>query len=205
MKRFTNIFCAVLLFSGTAWSIGDIDRVEDKVDVARDSSDNQSLTLDIIRAEAAIIESDIHHNDHVMGLAATPSLEVHRADHLVMTPFQATAGDDTFGDWLQILGSTDTPHVVGKTHFDLRTIFVSDVSVGADIKIHLVQVSFGATGAEGVITELMFIPERGGAQSVINFHSPRYPAGTKVWLNYWVDGVTDPTMDFHFVMHEYDE
>lgn len=152
------------------------------------------------------LEQHVDHYDHVLGLAATPDGELHRADHLTMTPFQSDAGDDQFGSWLQIIGSDDTPHVAGKTLFELNRILIVDVEAQADKAVHLIQIGFGASGSAALsssdVTEIIITPERAGRQDIKTFDSKQQPSGTKVWLRHWIDGVNTGTMDFFIVIDE---
>lgn len=154
----------------------------------------------------AKIEKHVDHYDHVLGLAASPDGELHRADHETMTPFQADAGNDQFGSWLQIMGSDDTPHTDGKTLFELNRILIVDVEAQADKAIHLIQIGFGESGAaarsSGDVTEIIITPERAGRQDIKTFDSEQQPSGTKVWLRHWIDGINTGTMDFFIVIDE---
>jgi len=166
-------------------------------------------TLETIQHEVIEIATHLHSNEWLGALAASPSPPGHAAEWNTMNPFQSTAGNDTWGAWIQIIGSTDTPIHTGMTKFDLHKILVIDVAVTADLDLHIVQVGCGLNGAQTLIdstyTTFAFVPERGAAVTVINFQMKRCEAGQNVWLRHWVDGTNAPTMDFVHLLHEYDE
>ena len=93
-----------------------------------------------------------------LGAAAAPNGEVHVADTDSMEAFIADAGNDTWGSWLQIVGSSDTPIEAGRVLFGACRLLVSGVE-RANTETR-VQVGFGATGAAaltaGTYTELVF-------------------------------------------------
>lgn len=174
----------------------------------RTASSTGRYTSKVI-SEVVAIGIHIRSNEWMGGLSGSASGETIRMSFDEMTPFTVTAGDDAYGSWYQILGSTDTPIEGGMTHFDLQEIIVTDVSVAADLKIHRIQIGYGTSGSSAVsngdVTHELFIPERGSAVTVLDFHSKGYPATTKVWISLWVDGVTTPTMDCFFSIHELNE
>lgn len=151
------------------------------------------------------IERHLHNNQYWFGAAAIPDGELHVADRATTTAFQATAGNDTWGSWLQIVGSEDT--VVGDVKFDLNRILVEDVPAPASLKVHLVQIGHGASGAAalsaGDVTEIMFAPERDARSDPYTFQSRRIAVGEKVWLRHWASGQNAPTMDFFYSRHGY--
>lgn len=152
------------------------------------------------------VERHFHSYEHWFGLAAVPVGETHRADHMVMTPFQMDAGNDTWGSWLQILGSSDTPHVSGRASFDFHRMLVSDVE--RDKTLILIQLVFGEDAdvalATDIVTELMFTPEKNMRQDPYFIQSRRQASATKIWARCWVDGTNTGTVDFFIGIHEYE-
>ena len=69
------------------------------------------------------IERHLHSGGRWFEAAAVPDGEDHVADRIGSGAgaFEIDAGNDTWGDWTQILGADDTPTVAGKTHFDPHT------------------------------------------------------------------------------------
>lgn len=155
------------------------------------------------------VERHFHSYEHWFGLAAVPDGEVHRADHIgdTTTAFQMDGGNDTWGAWLQILGSSDTPHVAAMPYYDLHRL--SFTSVERANAVHFLQVGFGASGAaalsDDTITELVFKPQTvQGAETIIEIRTLREDAGTKAWIRQWVVGQNTGTTDFFFGLHEYE-
>ena len=158
---------------------------------------------------AAEIERHLHSFEHWFGLAGTPDGEVHRADNIgtTTTAFQMDGGNDTWGSWLQVLGSSDTPHVVGMVHYDLHRLSIVDVERAN--AVHLLQVAFGTSGAAalsaGTFTELVLKPQTvQGKETVIEMQMRRQDVGTKAWIRVWVVGQNTGTVSFFFGTHSYE-
>ena len=133
--------------------------------------------------------------------------DVHKADDEKMIPFQADAGNDTWGSWLQVMGTDDTPVTSGKVKIDIHRLVISDVEASADKTIHRLQIAWGDSGAAaftaGDYTCTMFSPEKGGRQDPIDIQISRIAVGTKLWVRHWADGINTSTLDFYFGIHEY--
>lgn len=154
-------------------------------------------------------ERHLHSYERWFENASVPSGEVHVADRLGTGAgaFQADAGNDDWGSWLQILGSSDTPEISGSTHFDLHRI--SFVAQERNNTIYLAQVAFGASGAAALTAETYteFPIKTGGGNSVIvptSLQTRRITAGTKAWLRLKSPGNDTGTLDFFFGLHEYE-
>lgn len=72
------------------------------------------------------IERHAHHYERWFEKASVPSGEVHVADRLCTGAgaFQADAGNDDWGAWVQILGSNDTPEIPGSVFFDIHRMSI---------------------------------------------------------------------------------
>lgn len=155
------------------------------------------------------IERHFHSYEHWFGLATAPDGEVHRADHIgdTTTAFQMDGGNNTWGTWLQILGSSDTPHVAAMPYYDLHRLTITAVERANTT--HLIQVAFGASGAAALsadtMTELVFRPQTvQGAETIVEMQGRRQAAGTKAWARVWAIGQNTGTVDFWFGAHEYE-
>ena len=164
---------------------------------------------DSIAYKVEEIERHFHSYERWFAAAAVPSGEAHIADSITTsdTAFQMDAGIDQWGEWLQILGSTDTPAISGSAKYDLHRIYV--VAVENANATHLVQIGFGASGAQALTnktyTELVFRPQTvQGAETVLSMQSRREDATTKAWIRCWVSGASTSTVDFFFGLHEYE-
>ncbi len=151
-----------------------------------------------------------HHNwERWMAAAAVPAGETHIADRIGVnqTAFQLDGGDDTWGAWAQILGSSDTPVMTGGAMFDIHRIIVSTTERSG--AAHAVQVAFGATAAAALIAEtyssVLFVSSAAHAGEAIPvmIRVDRNDIGTKVWARVWVVGQNTGTMDFFYGIHEY--
>lgn len=173
------------------------------------------VTLGLTGTEGSIaynveeIEHHIHNNARWFGLHASPSGEVTRmqSTDTTSTPFQIDAGDDTWGSWLQIVGSGDTPAQAGMEKFDLHQIEFVDRE--HNTTTYKSQIACGESGAAalaaGAYTETLRFS--GGAQDAggpENILMPRYDAGTKCWMRIWAVGQNTSTMDFFIGIHEYE-
>lgn len=151
------------------------------------------------------IEKHLHNNERWLGAAAVPSGETHVADSDSMAAFQIDAGEDTWGAWVQIIGSSDTPVTAGMAKFDLHRILVTDVERRNTLT--RVQVASGESGAaalaSGDYSEIMLLPDNLGKLDPYDILKPRYANGTKVWARAWVAGASTGTLDFFVGIHEY--
>lgn len=161
-----------------------------------------------------ILEIELHHHnfERWFELAGTPGANhfaVRIGDADGAGAFQVDAGDSTaaptWGAWVQILGSDDTPQLTGATHYDLHRIEISATERSAP---YFIQIGFGATGAAaltaGTYTELVFAPSGiVGEQSTISLFSKRIAVDTNAWARCLCPGQNTGTLDFYFGLHEY--
>jgi len=157
--------------------------------------------------EAQETEHHLHNRERWGGLAAVPDAELHRADFDLMVPFIMDAGNNTWGAWLQVLGSTDTPVIGGMTEFDFHRIVISDVET--DDTITRIQIGWGVDGdqtiIDGTYTEIMLaLSTNFSPHTFYDIICKRIPAGTKTWIRCWVDGRDTSTVSFFLGLHEYD-
>lgn len=151
----------------------------------------------------------IHNYERWLGAAAVPNGEIHVADSIIIskTAFVVDAGNDTWGPWLQILGSDDTPQITGQVKYDSHRFTI--VQHQTNNSTHSIQIGAGESGAAalsaGVYTE--FIARMGGGNSRIDpmeIKLKRQNAGTKLWIRNWAHGVSTSTLSFFFGIHEYE-
>lgn len=149
----------------------------------------------------------IHTYERWLGAAAAPNGEIHVADSILTskTALVVDAGNDTWGSWLQILGSSDTPTNGGVKYDPHRFTIVQHQTNNST---HSIQIAAGASGAAalsaGTYTE--FIARMGGGNSRIDpmeIKLKRQNAGTKLWIRNWAHGVNTSTLSFFFGIHEY--
>ena len=154
------------------------------------------------------IERHLHSYERWFELAGTPAAETHRADAAGTGAgvFQIDAGNDDWGSWLQILGSSDTPADGSAAKFDMHRLLVTATERNA---IYVVQIGFGATGAAsltaGRYIEVVFLPASNVVDSgPVDVNCRRVSAGTKGWARCICPGQDTATLDFMFGIHEYE-
>ena len=159
--------------------------------------------------EVEEVEEHFHSYERWFGAAAVASGETHVADRINkdITTFQVDAANDDFSDWLQILGSGDTPAVAGKQKYDLHRIFIIDVQRNS--ATHLIQICLGDSAnalTQNRFTEFIYHPAAVTAEETpIDIQMPNLSVGTKAWLRLCVPDQDTGTMDFYIGIHEYDE
>lgn len=154
------------------------------------------------------IERHLHSYERWLELAGTPAAETHRADAAGTGAgvFQIDAGNDDWGSWLQIIGSSDTPVLAGSAKFDLHRVVITATERSA---IYVVQIAFGATGAAalaaGDYIESVFSPASNLVDSgPVDVQCRRITAGTKTWARCICPGQDTATLDFMVGIHEYE-
>jgi hypothetical protein len=159
-----------------------------------------------IYEETVEIEKHLHTNERWFGIAVTPSLPTHVADNILtaVSPFQIDAGNDTWGTWVQILGSNDTPMQSGMTKWDLDELQMTGNEKNAD---YFIQIGFGASGADAIsnetYTEKVLTFDGINTEKFFNIKSRRHNAGSLVWARCKCPGQNTATLDFYFGLHEY--
>jgi hypothetical protein len=150
------------------------------------------------------VERHFHSYERWYGLAASPSAETHRADQVAkdITAFRIDAGDDAYGAWVQVLGSSDTT-----LKFDLHRLMITDVE--RDGSTHFVQIACGETGdgavTAGTYTEFVYKPQATNTEETpVEVQMRRQTAGTKVWVRCLAYDQNTGTMDFYIGLHFYE-
>lgn len=188
--------------------IGDKPTGEPKVDEV--AVNGLEGVEDSLAYKVAELERHAHSWERWFGAAVVPAGETHVADRISDTnaPFQMDAGNDTWGAWVQILGSTDLPVVVGRVKYDTHKLVFTDAEKSG--KIHKLQIAFGESGAVALsaqtLTELVFFSSQAfpGEASPIRLQSRRQNVDTKIWARIWVIGENTGTVDFFYGLHEYE-
>lgn len=173
--------------------------------------DNQAVdgllgVVNSLAYKVAEIERHLHGWERWMGLSGSPNGEIHVASNSSLTGFELTSGNDDFGVWVQVLGSSDTPVDPGKTHYDLHRITMT--AVGETEVATKIQIAFGASGsialAAKTLSDIVMTPRAAGEESPFDFIGRRSLAGTKAWARLWVAGENAKTLSFVFGIHEYE-
>jgi len=181
-------------------SVGDGDEVADSI----------ADRLIKVQGDSEVVDVHLHSNERWFGAAVAPNAEIHVADRIgtSVTAFQANAGNNTWGNWLQVLGSSDTPADAGKTWFDLHRLFIA--AVQRSTFVHFIQVGYGASGAAalaaGTYTEFVYKPASATAEETpVTIQNKRHVDGTKAWVRVFVPTQNLGTVDFWIGLHEYED
>jgi hypothetical protein len=153
-------------------------------------------------------ERHLHSNERWYGAAVTPSGETHVADRIGVgvVAFQIDAGNNNWGSWLQVLGSSDTPADAGGLYFDGHRI---QISAAERTAVYFIQFSAAETAAAGLTaltyTEFVYKPASvQGKPAPIVIQTRRAAAGTKLWARCMCPLQNTATLDFFFGVHEYE-
>lgn len=178
----------------------------DKIDNA--ATDGLAGTSNSLSYRTAEVERHAHSGGRWFETAATLSGETHVADEIGSGggAFQIDAGNDDWGPWLQVIGSSDTPVDAGKAFFDPHLVIVEDTEKAATYFIQLARGDSGAAGlAAGTYTDLPpYIATVQKETGPIITQSGRAPAGSKVWARCKCPGENTGTLDFYLGIHEYE-
>jgi len=155
------------------------------------------------------LEDHSHNYEVWMEKAAVPAGETNIADQIGtvggLGAFQVDAGNNTWGAWVQILGSADTPVRTGKTQFDLHRIIVEAAERN---ETYYFQIGFGASGAAALaaeeIAEAVLEPLTNQVDSgPLVMRSEPADSGTKAWARCMCPGQDTATLDFYFGFDEF--
>ena len=165
-----------------------------------------------VNATGKVYINEHHHHSHARWLAAAAVAvgETHVADRIgptAQTAFHLDAGNDTWGAWVQVLGSTDTPVAPHSLFFDPHYIFVT---ASERTTPYILQFGHGASGAialtDDEVTDFIYNSTGAGAvadRSAVEVHTDRHAKGTKVWARCFCPGQNTGTIDFYLGLHEY--
>ncbi len=177
---------------------------------------DESVTLGLLGTHnstayrIAEVERHFHGREKWFGLASSPNDEIHRADRMNGTknPFRLTAGNSTFGAWVQVLGSGDTPVKTAMAYFDFHRILITNTDSTAPFIIQAIageSADFAAKIAAEEFTEFAFKSATNSDDSgITEFMTSRVAAGTKIWMRCANIGNNGKVLDLYFGLHEYE-
>jgi len=164
---------------------------------------------DVILKAVEETEHHFHTVERWFGKAVSASGETHVADRLGagVAAFRLTAGNNTWGAWVQLLGSSDTPADTGKVYYDPHRI---EITVASNTASYFIQIAAGATGdvalAAGEYTEFPYTPNTNQIDAgPVIIKTDRYLTGTKLWARCLCLGQNATTIDMYIGLHEYTE
>ena len=183
------------------------DNIETKVDTAITDVAAVQVTADAGLAATNLHGQHFHSWERWLGAAASPSGETHVADTDSMTAFAPDGGNDTWGSWLQIIGSADTPITAAMVQYDMHRILITAVERAN--ALYRMQFAFGASGAAalsaGTYTDAVYKAPSAAAQEwPVEIRLPKQAVTTKAWVRVWAAGQNTATMSLFIGVHEYD-
>jgi len=152
------------------------------------------------------IERHFHSSGSWFETAAVASGETHTADRIGDGggAFEIDAGNDTWGSWLQILGSSDTPARTSQVYFDPHEILIESTEHTATYFIQFARGDSGAAGlAAGTYTELVVGADTNRFKGITQVHTGRAPVGSKLWARCKCPGQNTSKLTFYIGIHEY--
>lgn len=206
MKKYIILILVFLVFLGQSNAAyqPDINKIDN---LATDGLSGVSNSL-AYRVEE--IEKHFHNREKWFGVAASPSGETHVADRMGpgIAPFALVSGNDDFGSWVQILGSSDTPVVAGMVSFDAHRFLVTTTDSTAVFKVQVIageSADLAALVSAETFTEAPYVSATNNADSGIgDIMSSRVLTGVKVWARCICIGQNAKTINAYFGLHEYE-
>lgn len=196
------------------------DVIGNKEDAAARTADVISLVAIARKAldEATETAYHFHSGQRGFGAAASPSGETHIADRVgtgaagaEAGPLVVDAGNDDWGTWTQILGSSDTPVDSGSNvKFDFNEVVITAYEHTS--QRYMIQIALQEDapsddpGASDTYTEWEATSGGVGVNSTpiqIPFNSVRVAVGTKVWMRTRAPNQDTSTISFYIYLHEY--
>ena len=191
----------------------DIKSETDKIDQA--TADGLTGTSNSLAYRVHEIERHLHSGGSWFEVAGTPNAEIHVADRIGTVgggdPFIIDGGDSsvnaTWGAWVQILGSSDTPARSGQAKYDPHEIVITYTEKATTYFIQFARGTSGAAGlAAGTYTELVYESDAVGARAagITSVQTGRATAGDKLWARTLCVGENTGTIRFYIGIHEYE-
>lgn len=156
------------------------------------------------------LERHFHNAEKWFGAATTPSGETHVGDRLAggISPYALLSGNDDFGAWVQLLGSSDTPVTSGAAKFDAHRLLVTGTDSTSTFIAQIISgesADFAAKLAAENFSETPYISATNLNDSGIEeVMVRRVDAGTKVWARVCCVGENAKTINVYFGIHEYE-
>ena len=131
-----------------------------------------------------------------------------RMDGAVL-PFRLTAGASDFGNWVQILGSSNTPVQAGMTKFDLHRAMVVSTDSTVQFVVQIIRGESGDLAAKLSAEDFTEFPYVSGSNNndsgIADIIDERCDVCSKMWARCACIGQTGKVIDFYFGIHEYIE
>ena len=195
--------------------VDTIDSIVDDITIDTSKIDDVAVsgllgTVNSLAYRVHEIERHFHSRDKWFGVAASPSAETHVADRIGggIVAFTLTAGNNDWGSWVQILGSSDTPVVAGNAYMDASEILITGTNSTNPYAIQIAcceSSGLAALVASEQMSEAVYIASTNLFDSGVQpIKTVRIPTGTKVWARTVCVGSNGSTLSFYFGLHEYE-
>jgi hypothetical protein len=145
-----------------------------------------------------------------IGPALVPNGEIHVMDRISAGagPYSITSGNNTWGAWVQVLGSADTPIFVGSLFFNIKRFCITNTASTADLILQSVTAA-DAAGIPAMIaldyySEGFYKASSATADTnLMEMTSPIIPVGTKIWTRLWAKGANNITASGYMEIEEF--
>jgi hypothetical protein len=145
-----------------------------------------------------------------LGAAVTPVGETHVADRISAggTPFSVVSGNNAFGNWVQMVGSADTPLFTGSTWFHVHEFAITNTASTADLLFHAISAPdaayIPALLAANQYSEIFYKASSATADTGVHPTTvPLLPVGYKVWIRVFARGANNVTVSAYLGISEY--
>lgn len=154
------------------------------------------------------IETHLHSYERWYELTSGAITDAHCAERIGhasgVGPFRIDAGNSSWGSWVQLLGTSDTPAVSGADYYDFHRI---EVTASESNNPYFIQFAFGSSGAGAIVdntyTSVVYKPQTAVSDAPIMIQTDRHAIGTRAWARCMVRNTNTATLDFYFGIHEY--
>lgn len=150
------------------------------------------------------IERHLHGYQRWYGMVAGGGTAANRATPVgqAVAPFVVDGGNKVYGDWVNILGTSDTT-----LKYDMHSLMV--IATETPSIAHFIQLAYGVTGdaaiGAGTYSEIVYRSVTAASrQAPMNFMSRRQPAGTPAWARVLAYETDTSTLSFYFGLHSYE-
>lgn len=173
-----------------------------------------STTVNSIAHRLTRVQSWVHGRNRWMGLATVPNGELHVTDSIAdgALPFTFTSGvvNSTYGPWVQVLGSLDSPRPGTSwlylmfsnwkcTDTNSTDVWLFQAAAGPDTATRDYLVSIGQ------YSEVLFkTGSTTNDAAQFDVRTPLLPVGIKVWMRALTIGAAGRSFYGHYAMHGYE-
>ena len=175
--------------------------------------DNLTSIYSYIKAiydEVFDINSNLHNSEYWLGAAAVPNGEIHVADLVgaSISPFALLSGNDDWGNWVQVLGSSDSPIKTDSEEIDAHRVMGTTTDSTSPFFVQFVigeSADIAAKIAAKQYTEFGYIAATNANDAgITNILTFDMDVGTKVWARCICIGQNAKTINFYVGVHEHD-